>query len=59
MVVGLLILVVSLCLLVVANWPGERGSDRQPLQPPDLTLPTPEALRVPALPAAVGEVPTW
>ncbi len=59
MVVGLLILAASLCLLVVANRPVDRNSDRQPLPAPDLTLPTPEARPVPALPAAVVEAPAW
>jgi hypothetical protein len=56
MVVGLLLLAGSLCLLVVASLPSQRGSDRQPLQPPDLTLPTPSALRPPAWPYAIGPV---
>lgn len=53
LVVGLLLLATSICLLVVAGLPGERKSDRQPLQPPDLTLPTPSALRLPFLPYAI------
>jgi hypothetical protein len=48
MVVGLLVLAASLCLLVVASLPGERDTDRRPLQPPDLTLPTPAAVRPPS-----------
>jgi hypothetical protein len=42
-VLGLLILVASLCLLVFANLPNQRESERQQLPPQDLTLPTPEA----------------
>ncbi len=42
-VVGLMVLAASLCLLVYASLPGERETDSQPLQPPDLTLPTPSS----------------
>jgi hypothetical protein len=42
-ILGLLLLLASLCLLVVANLPTERLQDRQPLPAEDLTLPTPEA----------------
>lgn len=42
-VLGLLLLIASLCLLVVANLPNERVQDSQPLPPEDLTLPTPQA----------------
>lgn len=59
MVVGLLILASSLCLLALASLPGKRDQERQPLQPPDLTLPTPEALRAPAWPVGIAEAAAW
>ncbi|MBL8055486.1 MAG: hypothetical protein JNK29_02245 [Anaerolineales bacterium] len=59
-VVGLLLLMASLWLLVVASLPGERASDRQPLPAPDLTLPTPSARQPPALPpAAAAKADAW
>jgi hypothetical protein len=53
MVLGLLLLVASLLLLVFASWPVERVTQSEPLNPTDLTLPTPESFLVPALPTHV------
>jgi hypothetical protein len=45
-VLGLLILLASLCLLVVANLPNQHLRDRQPVSPEQLSLPTPEAFLI-------------
>ena len=56
-IVGLLILLGSLCLLIVAHLPNQHVRERLPVAPEDLSLPTPEALRLlprdaPCLPPA-------
>jgi hypothetical protein len=60
-VVGLLLLLASLCLLVFANLPIEHLQDRQTLSPGDLSLPTPEAAlwRGGALAGEPGRWPGW
>ena len=48
MLLGLLLLAASLLVLAWANWPVERRTQTEPLNPADLTLPTPEAFLLPA-----------
>lgn len=53
LILGLILLLASIGLVIVANLPSERLREQQPIPPEDLTLPTPQAFGPPR-PAAVA-----